>query len=125
MSQALITEVTEILEARGVKIDPEHQAIFSKDVLSVLSHIKYHTGNEFIDYVDDAGEIVYPYAVAKFIAGAIEHRERPEVKGNLKSRSMGSVSYTFKDSDGIYPAYLYSLLDEFMLRRKAKFHVFK
>ena len=125
MSQALIEEVRDVLEAKGITIPVDQEQLFSKDVLSILSHVKYHTGNEFIEYVDESGAIAYPFAVAKFIAGAIEFRERPEVKGNLKSRSMGSVSYTFKDSDGIYPAYLYSLLDEFMLRRKAKFHVFK
>ncbi len=125
MSQALVDEVKEVLEAKGITISADQNALFTKDVLSILSHVKHRTGNEFIDYVDDTGDIAYPFAVSKFIAGVIEYRERPEVKGNIKSRSMGSVSYTFKDEGGAYPAFLYSLLDEFTIRKKAKFHVLK
>lgn len=125
MSQALIEEVRDVLEAKGITIPANQEQLFSKDVLSILSHVKYHTGNEFIEYVDESGAIAYPFAVAKFIAGAIEFRERPEVKRNLKSRSMGSVSYTFKDEGSAYPAFLYTLLDEFTIRKKAKFHVLK
>lgn len=120
MSQTLIIEVRELLEANGIVIDEAKIELFEKDVLDILDDVKYQTNNDFSEY-----ENGYPFAISKFIAGAIEHNQRAEVKGNLKSRSMGTVSYTFNDYESTYPKHLMSLLDRFMVRRKAKFHVFK
>ena len=119
MSQTLISEVRELLEANGIIIDEAKTDLFEKDVLDLLDDVKYQTNNDFEGYTD------YPFAIAKFIAGVIEHNQRADVKGNLKSRSMGTVSYTFKDYDDTYPKHLMSLLDRFMVRKKARFHVFK
>ena len=119
MSQTLISEVRELLEANGIIIDEAKTDLFEKDVLDLLDDVKYQTNNDFEGYTD------YPFAIAKFIAGVIEHNQRADVKGNLKSRSMGTVSYTFKDYEDTYPKHLMSLLDRFMVRNKARFHVFK
>ena len=119
MSQTLISEVRELLESNGIIIDEAKIELFEKDVLDLLEDVKYQTNNDFEGYTD------YPFAIAKFIAGVIEHNQRADVKGNLKSRSMGTVSYTFKDYEDMYPKHLMSLLDRFMVRKKARFHVFK
>ena len=119
MSQTLISEVRELLEANGIIIDEAKTDLFEKDVLDLLDDVKYQTNNDFEGYTD------YPFAIAKFIAGVIEHNQRADVKGNLKSRSMGTVSHTFKDYEDTYPKHLMSLLDRFMVRKKARFHVFK
>ena len=119
MLQTLIAEVRELLEANGIVIDEAKTDLFEKDVLDLLDDVKYQTNNDFEGYTD------YPFAIAKFIAGVIEHNQRADVKGNLKSRSMGTVSYTFKDYEDTYPKHLMSLLDRFMVRKRAKFHVFK
>ena len=119
MSQTLINEVRELLEANSIIIDEAKTDLFEKDVLDLLDDVKYQTNNDFEGYTD------YPFAIAKFIAGVIEHNQRADVKGNLKSRSMGTVSYTFKDYEDTYPKHLMSLLDRFMVRKKARFHVFK
>lgn len=120
MSQTLIAEVKEILEASGITIDDAKEDLFEKDVLDLLEDVKYQTNN---DFKDSDGE--YPFAIAKFIAGAIEHSQCKDVKGNLKARSMGTVSYTYAEHDTTYPKHLMSLLDRFMVRKRAKFHVFK
>lgn len=120
MSQNLIAEVKEILKANGIVIADDKTDLFKKDVLDLLEDVKYQTNN---DFKDSDGE--YPFAIAKFIAGAIEHSQRKDVKGNLKARSMGSVSYTYAEHESTYPKHLMSLLDRFMMRKKAKFHVFK
>src|SRR5699024_2346990 len=119
MSQTLISEVRELLEANGIVIDEAKTDLFEKDVLDLLDDVKYQTNNDFEGFTD------YPFAIAKFIAGAIEHNQRADVKGNLKSRSMGSVSYTYTEHETTYPKHLMSLLDRFMVRKRAKFHVFK
>ena len=119
MSQTLISEVRELLESNGIIIDEAKIELFEKDVLDLLEDVKYQTNNDFEGYTD------YPFAIAKFIAGVIEHNQRADVKGNLKSRSMGTVSYTFKDYEDTYPKHLMSLLDRFIVRKKAKFHVFR
>lgn len=119
MSQTLISEVRQLLESNGIGIDEAKTDLFEKDVLDLLDDVKYQTNNDFADF--DA----YPFAIAKFIAGAIEHNQRADVKGNLKSRSMGSVSYTYAEHETTYPKHLMSLLDRFMVRKRAKFHVFK
>lgn len=119
MLRTLIAEVRELLESSGIIIDEAKTDLFEKDVLDLLDDVKYQTNNDFEGYTD------YPFAIAKFIAGVIEHNQRADVKGNLKSRSMGTVSYTFKDYEDTYPKHLMSLLDRFMVRKKARFHVFK
>lgn len=119
MSQTLISEVRELLEANGIVIDEAKTELFEKDVLDLLDDVKYQTNNDFEGFEN------YPFAIAKFIAGAIEHNQRADVKGNLKSRSMGSVRYTYAEHETTYPKHLMSLLDRFMVRKRAKFHVFK
>lgn len=119
MLQTLIAEVRELLEANGIVIDEAKIDLFEKDVLDLLEDVKYQTNNDFEGFTE------YPFAIAKFIAGAIEHNQRADVKGNLKSRSMGTVSYTFNEYESTYPKHLMSLLDRFIVRKKAKFHVFK
>ena len=119
MSQTLIDDVKSILDVKGINIPVDSADIFERDVLDLLDDVKYITNNDFEGYKD------YPFAIAKFIAGVIEHNERPDVKGNLKSRSMGTVSYTYNDYDSTYPKHLMSLLDRFIVRKKARFHVFK
>lgn len=119
MSQTLISEVRELLEANGIIIDEAKIDLFEKDVLDLIDDVKYQTNNDFEGFEN------YPFAIAKFIAGAIEHNQRADVKGNLKSRSMGSVSYTYAEHETTYPKHLMSLLDRFMVRKRAKFHVFK
>ncbi|MEO4653938.1 phage head-tail adapter protein, partial [Staphylococcus aureus] len=49
----------------------------------------------------------------------LEYYQRPEVKKNLKSRSMGTVSYTY--NDGV-PDYISGVLNRY---KRAKFHPFK
>ena len=119
MSQTLIDDVKSILDAKGIDVPVDSVDIFARDVLDLLDDVKYITNNDF------EGFEAYPFAIAKFIAGVIEHNERPDVKGNLKSRSMGTVSYTYNDYDSTYPKHLMSLLDRFIVRKKARFHVFK
>lgn len=119
MSQTLIAEVREILETNNIAIPDNNIPLFEKDVLDILEDVKYITNNDMEGFEN------YPFAIAKFIAGVIEHNQRADVKGNLKSRSMGTVSYTFKDYEDTYPKHLMSLLDRFMVRKKARFHVFK
>ena len=119
MSQTLINEVRQLLEANGIVIDEAKIDLFEKDVLDLLDDVKYQTNNDFEGFTD------YPFAIAKFIAGAIEHNQRADVKDNLKARSMGSVSYTYAEHETTYPKHLMSLLDRFMVRKRAKFHVFK
>ena len=119
MSLTLIDEVKSIVTANGLNIDDGNIELFERDVMDILEDVKYLTNNDFEGYEN------YPFAIAKFIAGVIEHNQRADVKGNLKSRSMGTVSYTFKDYEDTYPKHLMSLLDRFMVRKKARFHVFK
>ncbi|MDU0318171.1 phage head-tail adapter protein, partial [Staphylococcus epidermidis] len=45
--------------------------------------------------------------------------QRPEVRKGLKSRSMGTVSYTYNDG---LPDYISDVLNRY---KRAKFHVFK
>lgn len=124
MSQ-LSTQVQEILKANGIEITNEQLSLFELEVNSLLDAVLYHTSNDFSIYKNEEGVIIYPYAVSKFIASVIEYYERPEVKKGLKARSMGTVSYTFKDNDGYIPDYILGILEPFKLRKKAKFHVFK
>lgn len=119
MSLTLIDEVKSIVTANGLNIDDGNIELFERDVLDILEDVKYLTNNDFEGYEN------YPFAIAKFIAGVIEHNERPDVKGNLKARSMGTVSYTYNDYESTYPKHLMSLLDRFIVRKKAKFHVFR
>src|SRR5699024_5627305 len=100
MSQTLISEVRELLEANSIIIDEEKTDLFEKDVLALLDEWKYQTNNHFEGFEN------HPFAIAKFIAGAIEHNQRADVKGNLKSRSMGSVSYTYAEHETTYPKHL-------------------
>ena len=119
MSLTLIDEVKSIVTANGLNIDDGNIELFERDVMDILEDVKYLTNNDFEGYEN------YPFAIAKFIAGVIEHNQRADVKGNLKSRSMGTVSYTFKDYEDTYPKHLMSLLDRFIVRKKARFHVFR
>ncbi|RZH89903.1 phage head-tail adapter protein, partial [Staphylococcus aureus] len=60
-----------------------------------------------------------PYSIKKYVADVLEYYQRPEVKKNLKSRSMGTVSYTY--NDGV-PDYISEVLNRY---KRAKFHPFK
>ena len=123
MSQTLINDVKDYLKSEGKEITSENRKLFEADVLDWLETAEYETNNDFTSYADDTGVINYPYAIVKFIGGMILHNEKSVVKDGLKSRSMGTVSYTFKDGDE-YPSHLLRLLDRFR-NRKARFHVLR
>ena len=116
---SLETTVKEILGAKEINIPVEQDKLFNLEVQSVFDYVKHYTGNDFSEYTE------IPFAIANYIASVIEYKERPDVKGNLKSRSMGTVSYSYKDVEGIYPSHLLSLLEPYMIRKKARFHVLR
>ena len=120
MSQALIQKVEDILKQDGIEITPDNRALFEDDVLDLLEEAKDYTKNDFTAFENEEGVIEYPFGVARFIGGAILFYEQSHMKHGLKSRSMGSVSYTFKED---IPSSVYGRLNRF--RKKAGFHVFK
>lgn len=120
---SLAVDVKEYLATQGRVITDAEMKQFELDVDDWLDTVKYETNNDFSSYIDSDGVINYPYAIVKFIGGMILHNEKSVVKDGLKSRSMGTVSYTFKDGDE-YPSHLLRLLDRFR-NRKARFHVLR
>lgn len=82
------------------------------EVDGILDDVKHVTNNDFV--VD--GQTNYPYAI-KICCRCIEYYQRPEVRKGLKSRSMGTVSYTYNDG---LPDYISDVLNRY---KRAKFHV--
>lgn len=113
---ATIYEEVELYLSRyGVTISDDNKALFYADVDGILEEVRHETNNEFIVN----GEVIYPYAIKKYVADVIEYYNRDEVRNNLKSRSMGTVSYSYRDG---LPEHLSSVLARY---RRAKFHVYK
>lgn len=108
-------DVELLLSRNGIDIPEDKKELFFMDVDGILEEVRYTTNNDFL--VD--GTTVYPYAIKKYVADVLEYFNREEVKNNIKSRSMGTVSYTYRDG---LPEHLSSVLARY---RKAKFHVYK
>ncbi|PCF70800.1 phage head-tail adapter protein [Staphylococcus delphini] len=108
-------EVELYLKANGVEITDDERQLFEMEVDGILEDVKDITNNNFIK----DGKVTYPYRVKKYVADVIEYFRRPEVKKNLKSRSMGTVSYTY--NDGV-PEHISNALNRY---KRAKFHVYK
>ncbi|WP_019166748.1 phage head-tail adapter protein [Staphylococcus delphini] len=111
----LYEEIELLLKANGVEISSGERQLFEMEVDGVLEEVRHMTNNDF----KKEGKVTYPFKVKKYVADVIEYFRRPEVRKNLKSRSMGTVSYTY--SDGI-PEYISAALNQY---KKAKFHVYK
>ncbi|PTG04418.1 phage head-tail adapter protein [Staphylococcus chromogenes] len=111
----LYEDIKLLLKKNGVEIKPEEEDLFKMEVDGILEDVRDVTNNDFIK----DGEIVYPYLIKKYVADVLEYYQRPEVKRNLKSRSMGTVSYTY--NDGV-PDYISGVLNRY---KRAKFHVFR
>ncbi|PTG01979.1 phage head-tail adapter protein [Staphylococcus chromogenes] len=111
----LYEEIKLLLKKNGVEIKPEEEDLFKMEVDGILEDVRDVTNNDFIK----DGQIVYPYPIKKYVADVLEYYQRPEVKRNLKSRSMGTVSYTY--NDGV-PDYISGVLNRY---KRAKFHVFR
>lgn len=108
-------DVKTLLKGHDITINPEDEALFFMQVDGILEDVRDYTNNDFI--VDEVA--VYPYAIKQYIADVLEYRNRPEVKANLKSISMGTVSKTYRDG---LPDYITAPLARY---RRAKFHVYK
>ncbi len=108
-------DVKLLLKGNGITINTEDEALFIMQVDGILEDVHDYTNNKFL--VDDV--VVYPYAIKQYVADVLEYRNRPEVKANLKARSLGSASYTYRDG---LPDYITTPLARY---RRAKFHVYK
>lgn len=111
----LYEEIKLLLKRNGVEIKEDDESLFVMEVDGILDDVKHVTNNDFV--VD--GQTNYPYAIKKYVADVIEYYQRPEVRKGLKSRSMGTVSYTYNDG---LPDYISDVLNRY---KRAKFHVFK
>lgn len=108
-------DVKTLLKGHEIEISPEDEALFFMQVDGILEDVRDYTNNDFI--VDEVA--VYPYAIKQYVADVLEYRNRPEVKANLKSISMGTVSKTYRDG---LPDYIAVPLARY---RRARFHVYK
>lgn len=108
-------EVELHLTRYGIEIPENERELFLLDVDGILEEVRETTNNDFL--VD--GIAVYPYTIKKYVADVIEYYRRPEVRNNIKSRSMGTVSYTYRDG---LPEHLSSVLARY---RRARFHVYR
>ncbi|PCF81445.1 phage head-tail adapter protein [Staphylococcus delphini] len=111
----LYEEIELLLKANGVEIAPDERQLFEMEVDGILEDVRHMTNNDFVK----EGKITYPFKVKKYVADVIEYFRRPEVRRNLKSRSMGTVSYTY--GDGV-PEYISNALNQY---KRAKFHVYR
>lgn len=112
---SLYDEIEMLLNKNGVQIKQDEKEVFKLEVDGILEEVRDITNNNFIK----DNEVVYPYSVKKYVADVLEYYQRPEVKRNLKSRSMGTVSYTYNDS---VPDYISNALNRY---KRAKFHVYR
>ncbi|MGV3043354.1 phage head-tail adapter protein [Staphylococcus rostri] len=112
---SIYTDVELLLKKNGVEISYDEKELFEMEVDGILEDVRNVTNNDFMK----DGQVVYPYVIKKYVADVIEYFQRPEVKHNLKARSMGTVSYTY--SDGI-PEHISNVLNRY---KRAKFHAYR
>ncbi len=101
-----IKEIKLINGERGTEKDDYYRAMLP----IVFDEVKEHCNNTFGETETEAP--VLPGGVKKFMAKAIQHNEN---KAGLKSRSMGSVSYSYETD---FPESLYKHLRPY---RKVRF----
>lgn len=111
----LYEDIKLLLKKNGVEVKSDEEEIFKMEVDGILEDVRDITNNDFMK----DGQVIYPYSIKKYVADVLEYYQRPEVKKNLKSRSMGTVSYTY--NDGV-PDYISGVLNRY---KRAKFHPFK
>lgn len=115
MFMSLYEEIELLLNKNGIEINPDEREVFEMEVDGILEDVRDITNNDFFK----DGQVVYPFKIKKYVADVLEYQQRPEVRRNIKSRSMGTVSYTY--NDGI-PEYITDVLKRY---KRAKFHVYK
>lgn len=97
----------------------DEQRLFIMEVDGILESFMRDTRRTVEGDFTIDGIVTYPYEIKQFIADMYEYTRRPEVRRNLKHRSMGSVSYTY--GDGL-PAHLENVLGRY---RRARFTAYK
>ena len=107
-------DVYSLLEVKGVDISNFDLDILNMRIEGVFQSVIEYTNNDFTKN----GELHMPYDIKNYIADVIAYEERPEIKNNIKSRTMGTVSYTFGDGGSV------AFSDVLKKYRKAKFHPF-
>lgn len=106
-TQDEIDEVKKINGWKGI----EHDEYINTMLPILYEHIPVTCNNDFID--TETGLVKFPGGVRLFVAKAIEHNMQ---KSGLKSKSMGSVSYSY-DLD--FPSSPITYLRPY---RRLKFH---
>lgn len=90
MAEPAIVKVEEIKTILGIK-DAKHDEYLIIMIPILLEHVIAICNNSFISELTD--EVIVPGGVRLFIAKACEHNMQ---NAGLKSRTMGSVSYSYE-----------------------------